>query len=314
MHKKRTFITFFGLIFLILTALDAQTPKSRFVPPPPPPPPPVTPPITPPIGPDGELSQTFSAFAHGTTLVGTVFEDPNADGIQQKEERGIPGVRLATATGVVIETDAYGRFHIPDVTSGGFGKRGHNLILKVDPASLPKGAIFTTENPRVYRITSGQLNRVDFGIKLPKQEDFTGKKEITRKIVKIVNIKIGSIFFDSDKACIRPDQVCEMDKIAQTIRKYRGGKITIVGNTDARAPKWYNTKLAKRRAETVYKELRHRLGKDLIRKVKITYQDKCGEVWFNPKYDWWGKPNPPRLPKKCTVLGTECEKTRGGAK
>ncbi len=311
MHISRIFTAFIGLFFLILTASGAETPKSRYIPPPPPPP--VTPP-PPPIGPDGEVSDTFSLFTDCATLVGTVFEDPNEDGIQQKNERGIPGVRLATARGLVIETDAYGRYHIPDCESGGFGSRGRNAIVKIDRASLPEGALVTTENPRVYRITAGQLNRIDFGVKLPKQTPFVAKVEKTRNVDETVRIEIGSIFFDSDKACIRPDQVCELDKIAKTIRKYRGGKITITGNTDARAPKWYNTKLAKRRAQTVYKELRYRIGKDLMKRVKITYLDKCGEVWFDPKYDWWGKPNPPRLPKECTVLGTKCEKRSGGEK
>jgi len=34
------------------------------------------------------------------------------------QEEGIPGVRLATVEGLVIETDGYGRFHIPDVDGG----------------------------------------------------------------------------------------------------------------------------------------------------------------------------------------------------
>lgn len=83
-----------------------------------------------------------------------------------QDEPGIPGVRLATVEGLVIETDANGRYHIAAV-DGGLMERGRSAIVKVDPASLPKGSQFTTENPRVKRITQGLLNRFDFGVQLP---------------------------------------------------------------------------------------------------------------------------------------------------
>ena len=56
-------------------------------------------------------------------------------------EEGIPGVRLSTVKGLVIETDGYGRYHIPDV-DGGRRDSGKNFIIKVDVATLPEGARF----------------------------------------------------------------------------------------------------------------------------------------------------------------------------
>ena len=82
------------------------------------------------------------------------------------DEEGIPGVRLATVSGLLIETDAHGRYHLADVDGGRFD-RGRNFILKVDPETLPAGAVFTTENPRVVRITGGLMSRMNFGIRLP---------------------------------------------------------------------------------------------------------------------------------------------------
>ncbi|MEW5315015.1 MAG: hypothetical protein WDW38_006472 [Sanguina aurantia] len=64
------------------------------------------------------------------------------------EERGIPGVRVVSVEGLIMETDAYGRFHL-DGIDGGEWARGRNFILKVDPSTLPPGSVFTTENPRV---------------------------------------------------------------------------------------------------------------------------------------------------------------------
>src|SRR5690606_18890579 len=74
-------------------------------------------------------------------------------------ERGIPGVRIASVEGLLVETDQYGRFHLTGV-DGGRWERGRNFILKVDPATLPPGSGFTTENPRLRRVTPGlQIGR-----------------------------------------------------------------------------------------------------------------------------------------------------------
>ena len=260
---------------------------------------------------------TSDTFADNAVVVGKVFEDTNANGIQDQGEKGIPGVRIATATGMLIETDAFGRYHLADVESGGFGGRGKNIILKVDPATLPEGARFTTENPRVYRITAGQLNTIDFGVQLPKQEAFSREVEqVKTKTVQVYQpvtkqVKLGSIYFDSDQSCIRPDQVKSLRKIARKLHELNGGKIVIEGNTDARAPVWYNKKLAYKRAQSVYRELKHCLGDEQIGKVEVTYFDCDKEVKFDPKYDWWGKPNIPRTKKKCTQFGLtkkECAK------
>ncbi len=100
-------------------------------------------------------------------IVGTVFDDRDGDGWQDPpDERGVPGVRLVSVEGLVIETDAYGRFHIAGVP-GGNPTRGYNFILKVDRSTLPPATEFTTENPRVRRITPGLPVRFDFGVRLP---------------------------------------------------------------------------------------------------------------------------------------------------
>lgn len=78
-------------------------------------------------------------------------------------EVGIPGVRLASPEGLVVQTDSYGRFHLEDID---VGERAHgrNFVLKVDPVSLPPGAQVTTANPLVRRLTGGLMVRFDFGV------------------------------------------------------------------------------------------------------------------------------------------------------
>ena len=252
---------------------------------------------------------TADSFADNALVIGKVFFDKNKNGIQDCCEKGIPGVRLATVEGMLIETDGYGRYHVADVQSGGFMGRGSNFIVKVDPATLPEGTTFTTENPRVYRVTSGQLNVIDFGVYLPEVKAFSKEHNITKITIKkelvqvSKDIMIGSIYFDSDQNCIRPDQVKSLCKIADTIKQYQHGALRIEGNTDARAPMWYNKKLAYKRAQSVYKELRHRLGDSLMENVDVIYDNCSKEVKFDPRYDWWGKKNIPRSKKECTRFG-----------
>ncbi|MGY3266229.1 Ig-like domain-containing protein [Lysobacter sp. HA35] len=103
-------------------------------------------------------------------ILGTVFVDRNRDGVQQPDEPGLPGVRIASVEGLVIETDVQGRYHVAGIQAS-HALRGSNFVLKVDAATLPPGAAFTTSNPLVRRITPGIPVRFDFGVALPEGSD-----------------------------------------------------------------------------------------------------------------------------------------------
>ena len=77
-------------------------------------------------------------------------------------EDGIPGVRLLTVEGIVIETDQYGRYHVPDQWV--LDKKGKNFLVKVDTDSLPTGMKVISENPRVQRISPNKLTKFNFSI------------------------------------------------------------------------------------------------------------------------------------------------------
>ena len=108
---------------------------------------------------NGSVNPVFNQ----ATIIGTVFLDANLNGYQDAGENGIPGVRIATVTGLLMKTDGYGRFHIPDNSIHNV-RYGQNQLLKVDQHSLPQGAKFTTENPRLLRISNGGINRMNFGV------------------------------------------------------------------------------------------------------------------------------------------------------
>jgi uncharacterized repeat protein (TIGR01451 family) len=100
-------------------------------------------------------------------ILGTVFDDLDGDGVQQPGEPGVPGVRIASVEGLLIETDAHGRYHLVGIDAEN-ALRGRNFILKVDASTLPPGTSFTTANPLVRRITPGIPVRFDFGVRLPQ--------------------------------------------------------------------------------------------------------------------------------------------------
>lgn len=110
-------------------------------------------------------------------------------------EEGFPGVRVANVEGLVAITDQYGRFHIPEVSD----KKGKNYILKVDPATLPVGTIFTTENPKVQRLGT-TIIKYNFGVVLPRTTYETEKDG--NKLLR-TRIYPGIIFYD-DSTELKP--------------------------------------------------------------------------------------------------------------
>ncbi len=94
-------------------------------------------------------------------IIGTVFEDKNANGYQDQGEGGLAGVNIYTARGLKITVDRYGRYHVPCGATP--DERGQNFILKLHEQTLPLGCQLTTENPRVVRLTPGKLTKANFG-------------------------------------------------------------------------------------------------------------------------------------------------------
>ncbi|MFK3649430.1 Ig-like domain-containing protein [Lysobacter enzymogenes] len=171
------------------------------------------------------------------------------------EERGIPGVRIASVEGLIMETDAYGRYHLEGI-DGGNAARGRNFILKVDPATLPPGSVFTTENPRVRRITQGIPTRFDFGVKLPPGE-VSGTKSET-------DVELGEVMFESGSATVKPSYAPMFEQIAARLRDAGGGSVTVAAQAEEEA-------LAFARARAVQAALLKQIEGDpaLASKVKV---------------------------------------------
>ncbi|MGO9632618.1 MAG: SdrD B-like domain-containing protein [Steroidobacteraceae bacterium] len=95
-------------------------------------------------------------------LIGKVFDDANANGVQDPGEKGIAGVRLVTVQGLLVTTDAEGRYHIacPPISSD---SPASNFVVKVDERTLPSGYRLTTDNPETVVLTPGKVSKLNFG-------------------------------------------------------------------------------------------------------------------------------------------------------
>jgi len=77
------------------------------------------------------------------------------------------------------------------------------------------------------------------------------RPEIGKEISKLY--EINSIYYDLDKADIRPDAAEELDKIVQFLSDNPQMNLELGAHTDARASTGYNLKLSQRRAESAVK-------------------------------------------------------------
>ncbi len=177
---------------------------------------------------DLRVQRSVFAAENGLTRVDYTISNIGID------ERGIPGVRIGTVEGLLIETDAYGRFHLEGIDVSHIG-RGRNFIMKVDDSTLPPGSRFTTKNPEVKRITQGLPTRFDFGVQLPESL-IQGAAD--------VELELGEVLFAANSAEIRPEHSSAIATIAAQLNQHGGGVLRLVGHAEQEA-------LALRRAEAL---------------------------------------------------------------
>jgi len=113
--------------------------------------------------PDSILETKAKKTCAHTPIIGRVYNDKNEDGYPSEGEAGIAGVNLYTAQGLQVTTDDKGQFHIacPPLPHKTIGS---NFILKLDEKSLPPAHHLTSENPRIIRMTSSLIRKINFGV------------------------------------------------------------------------------------------------------------------------------------------------------
>jgi uncharacterized repeat protein (TIGR01451 family) len=108
---------------------------------------------------------TGGVFTREACIVGKVYADCNGNALQDKGERGLPGVTLYLEDGTSMTTDENGQYSI-------CGVRAVTHVLKVDSKTLPKGAKLGITGNRnagdpntlFVDVLAGQLHNTEFRI------------------------------------------------------------------------------------------------------------------------------------------------------
>ena len=212
---------------------------------------------------------------------GKVWDDKNSDGWQDEGEKGIPGVRVATVEGLVAETDSKGRYHFEGLTLSNM-QRGQNFIVKVDISTLPEGSVLTTENPLLRRITPAVPTRFDFGFKLPPSVEAEPVEEVIVVQQPAQAVRLGSVYFDTDKTTIKQEFIIMLQEIAVQIEKGGTSTVLLTGFADKRASVAYNLDLAKRRAKAVYNEIARQLSPEAVSRLKVELDSEDAATGAKP--------------------------------
>ncbi|MET4728046.1 putative repeat protein (TIGR01451 family) [Lysobacter enzymogenes] len=171
--------------------------------------------------PEGDAARGLSAAAPRVERrIGQVADGYRVDYLISNAgvaERGLPGVRVAAVEGLLVETDAFGRYHLLGI-DGGRWERGRQFTLKVDPATLPRGAEFTTDNPRLRRITPGLPTRYDFGVAMPPGVQAQRRDE---------ELVLGEFVFAAGSAELDPRYAPLIAHVAEWARDHADGRVAM---------------------------------------------------------------------------------------
>ncbi|HEY0173527.1 MAG TPA: SdrD B-like domain-containing protein, partial [Pyrinomonadaceae bacterium] len=111
-------------------------------------------------------------FSSQQVIVGRVYSDANLNGQFDREERGVPGVRLYLNNGQSVITDSEGLYNFPVVNEGA-------QVLSLDPVTLPPGYALAETSRRDERswtrllrtpLGGGALLRQNYALRAPDSE------------------------------------------------------------------------------------------------------------------------------------------------
>ncbi|MEQ1534751.1 MAG: SdrD B-like domain-containing protein [Burkholderiaceae bacterium] len=136
---------------------------------------------------------TGGVFTREACIVGKVYADCNGNALQDKGERGLPGVTLYLEDGTSMTTDENGQYSI-------CGVRAVTHVLKVDSKTLPKGAKLGITGNRnagdpntlFVDVLAGQLHNTEFRI-----DSCSPQPELSTDVRQKPVSRSGAVQFDS---------------------------------------------------------------------------------------------------------------------
>lgn len=157
------------------------------------------------------------------------------------------GQTAAVGSETVTLYDARGQ-KLQDVTTGPDGK----FSFKLDTAAANYALIANRQGYFTARNSVSTIGRKPAQEALPNPMNEI-RIPVTLTLTKIVKNKaivVENIFYDYDKANIRPDAAVELDKLVQTLNDNPQITIELSSHTDSRGKDAYNQALSQRRAQS----------------------------------------------------------------
>ena len=122
---------------------------------------------------------------------------------------------------------------------------------------LPGGHLYGVRAEAIDRISENQnldLRNIT-NDQVIDHKDFTLDPIQVTSMEENVTLVLNNIFFDFDKAILKPESFPELNRIVSVMKEKSVMQIEIAGHTDATGPEPYNLNLSERRAKSVVKYL-----------------------------------------------------------
>jgi len=88
---------------------------------------------------------------------GFVFRDANSDGLMQRDDAPVEGVKLYLSKDKTQTTDLFGYYRFSNI-------RARKIKVNIDASTLPAGYVLTVPSSQEAGISQGQQTRINFGI------------------------------------------------------------------------------------------------------------------------------------------------------
>jgi outer membrane protein OmpA-like peptidoglycan-associated protein len=179
--------------------------------------------------------------------------------VVQPDGKAIPGVQVSAKrngeTSEIFTSDKGGKIDQLSLSSG------DEIQFKLEKDGyISARSSFSLEGREIPQaLLKKDVTDTTFAFKIVMDQPEIGK-EISQFY------QLNSIYYDLDKADIRPDAALELDKIVNFLQDNPQVNLELGAHTDARATAVYNQKLSQRRAESAVKYIIQRgIAKDRIK-------------------------------------------------
>lgn len=179
--------------------------------------------------------------------------------VVQPDGKAIPGVQVSARkngeSSQVFTSDKAGKIDTFSLSSG------DEIQFKLDKDGyISARSSFSMEGREIPQaLLKKEITDTTFAFKIVMDQPEIGK-EISQFY------QLNSIYYDLDKADIRPDAAQELDKIVNFLQDNPQVNLELGAHTDSRATAIYNQKLSQRRAESAVKYILQRgIAKDRIK-------------------------------------------------